>query len=63
MLEFCKEVLTKVSFDRSLFKKELRKAIQWLNGEELTLLRAWCYKTFGRQYGDILTDSFRPGLG
>ena len=31
MLEFCKSILEKVSFDQVLFKKELVKSIQWIN--------------------------------
>ena len=30
MLSFSKSILQKVSFDRALFKKELRKSIYWL---------------------------------
>lgn len=62
MLEFCKKVLTKVSFDRFLFKKELLKAIKWLNKEDLIALKTWCIGQFGNMYGDIIQDSFRPVL-
>ena len=30
MLDFCKKILSKVSFDPSLFKKELTKSVSWL---------------------------------
>ena len=60
MLEFCKEILTKVSFDRILFRKELRKAIKWLQREELVQLKQWCMDTFGTNYKDIILASFRP---
>ena len=60
MLEFCKEILTKVSFDRILFRKELKKAIKWLQREELIQLRQWCMDTFGGRYKDIILASFRP---
>ena len=33
MLELCKEILTKVSFDRYLFQKELKKAIKWIKNQ------------------------------
>jgi hypothetical protein len=63
MLELCKEILTKVSFDRFLFSKELRKAIKWLKGdEEIKHLRTWCMEMFGAKYSDIIKLSFRPGL-
>jgi len=59
MLEFCKNILTKVSFDRILFRKELKKAISWLKTkEEKIQLREWCQNQFGSVYGDIISDSF-----
>lgn len=60
MLEMCKEVLTKVSFDRLLFRKELQKAIRWIKGDDLTRLRQWCLDRFGNLYHDIIISSFRP---
>lgn len=62
MLEFCKKVLMKVSFDRLLFKKELKKAIKWVKKDELVQLKEWCVTKFGHVYGDIITESFRPAL-
>lgn len=62
MLEFCKKVLTNVSFDRKLFKKELNKAIKWVTKEEITQLKNWCIAKFGHIYGDIISDTFRPVL-
>jgi hypothetical protein len=58
MLDYCKEVLTKVSFDQMLFGKELRKAIRWLKGDELLLFRQWCLDTFGHRYREIIVASF-----
>lgn len=58
MLDFCKEVLTKVSFDRFLFRKELQKAIGWLQGEDLVQFRLWCIETFGHRYREIIVASF-----
>ena len=34
MFEYTKEILMKVSFDKVLFKKELKKAVKWLKSEE-----------------------------
>jgi hypothetical protein len=62
MLEFCKKVLTKVSFDKSLFRKELKKAISWVKKEELVLLYEWCLKKFGHKYKNIILNSFQPVL-
>ena len=61
MLDFCKKVLTNVSFDRFLFKKELQKAIKWVSKEELVHLRDWCMSKFGYKYEDIIISSF-PAL-
>ena len=58
MLEFCKNVLSKVSFDRHLFAKELNKSVRWLNKEELKALRDWCIGRYGSRYGDLIQDTF-----
>lgn len=50
MLEYSKKVLKKVSFDVSLFKKELSKAYQNLLEEEIEELMNWVAKNFGAQY-------------
>ncbi|MFN0031268.1 MAG: hypothetical protein ACKVOR_03815 [Flavobacteriales bacterium] len=62
MLELCKQVLTKVSFDRFLFRKELEKAIRWLTGEDLQKLKQWCIDQYGTKYRDVIIASFRPVL-
>ena len=59
MLEFCKKVLLKVSFNRILFKKELIKSVRWLNKSERVMLRAWCIATFGSLYGDVIVEAFK----
>ena len=59
MFEYSKEILTKVSFDRTLFKKELRKAIKWLKYDERKMLMIWCLATFGNKYGDVISQAFR----
>ena len=59
MYEYTKEILTKVSFDRALFKKELKKAVRWLKNEERSLLQAWCIATFGAVYHDIIAEVFK----
>jgi len=41
MLEYTKTVLQKVSFDRSLFKKEVKKAIAILLPQEIEELKKW----------------------
>ncbi len=58
MFEFSKQILQKVSFDRSLFGKELTKSIKWLKKEEALLLKAWCLATFGHVYRDVIMETF-----
>jgi len=58
MLEYVKTILRKVSFDRKLFEKELRKAIKALLIEEIRELKEWCYRKFGHLYPNILNRSF-----
>lgn len=62
MLELCKQVLLKVSFDRLLFRKELTKAIRWVKGEELIQLKNWCLDQFGERYRELILLSFKPAL-
>jgi hypothetical protein len=62
MLELCKKVLLKVSFDRLLFRKELSKAIRWVSQEELIQLKSWCMEQFGPRYRELILLSFKPTL-
>ncbi len=57
MYELCKEILQKVSFDKSLFRKELIKSIKWLKKEELGQLYVWCLSTFVI-YKDVINEVF-----
>lgn len=58
MLEYAKTILSKVSFSRKLFGKELRKCINWVEKENLNELRIWCYTNFKDLYPDILDEAF-----
>ena len=59
MLELTKKTLVNVSFDASLFQKELYKALKWItDGEELKKFRAWCLVEFGQKYPYILYKAF-----
>lgn len=62
MLEYFKTILSKVSFDRWLFEKELRKAINSLIPEEIKTLRDWCYDQFGQIYESVLNKCFSKAL-
>ncbi len=58
MLEFKKRILLKVSFDLSLFEKELKKAFDWLNSADLEQLKLWCYVNFGGRYKPVMDKVF-----
>lgn len=49
MLEYQKQVLRKVSFDKDLFNKELRKSQKWLKPEEMENLEHWAAAEFALQ--------------
>jgi hypothetical protein len=59
MFELSKNILEKVSFDKTLFRKELIKALKWLSPSEKTLLRVWCLATFGHQYREEIREVFK----
>ena len=54
-----KLILQKVSFDRTLFTKELTKAIHWCKPDEKLILKVWCLSTFGHLYRDSIVEVFR----
>lgn len=58
MLDYVKLILTKVSFNRALFEKELRKALKMLLPAEVPDFRAWCYQQFSRIYRRVLKRVF-----
>lgn len=59
MIELTKKVLKKVSFDALLFKKELNKALKWINdAEEVKAFRKWCLVEFGAVYPLIIKEAF-----
>lgn len=58
MLEYVKTILQKVSFNRHLFEKELKKALASLAPKEIKSLRDWCYQKFGEVYQAILNRCF-----
>lgn len=58
MYEMSQFILQKVSFDKTLFRKELTKAIKWLKPKERVLLYGWCLTQFG-MYRDVILEVFR----
>lgn len=59
MLEYVKLILEKVSFDKKLFEKELKKGLDLLVPAEVTELKRWCYAQFGNLYKNLLNRIFR----
>ena len=57
MLRFCKNILQKVSFDKNLFKKELKKSTRFVSKREQMALKIWCLTSFAN-YKDIILDVF-----
>ena len=54
---FLQNYFTKVSFDKNLFKKELKKSTRLVNKKEQMVLKIWCLTTFAN-YKDIILDVF-----
>ena len=46
MLEYCKTILQKVSFSKTLFEKELRKSLTLISKEERVNFILWCKANF-----------------
>lgn len=57
-LGYTKLILAKVSFDPTLFQKELRKALTVLLPKDADMLRSWCYIKFAHRYRDLLDECF-----
>ncbi len=57
MLELSKKILSKVSFDKVLFKKELLKSTMWLNKQEIITLKIWALASFS-EYKNIILEVF-----
>lgn len=59
MIELSKKILIKVSFDRQLFHKELKKALKWIKDtDELQDFKEWCIVEFGHLYPSIIKRVF-----
>lgn len=60
MLNLTKYVLEKISFDKSLFEKELIKASHILKKEDLILLYTWGLIQFTPEYKQLLKEIISP---
>ena len=58
MLDYVKMILLKVSFNKVLFEKELRKSLKMLVPNEVPDFRNWCYQQFARLYRKVLKRAF-----
>lgn len=58
MMEYVKIILIKVSFDKKLFEKELRKGLKLLVPSEIKEFQEWCYKTFSKSFEPVLNKYF-----
>ena len=58
MLDYIKLILLKVSFSKSLFEKELRKALRQIKPADFADLKDWCYTHFARLHRRILKRLF-----
>lgn len=59
MLEHQKLVLQNLANDEPVFKKELRKTLEWLNKDEIRQLEIWLKDTFGNTHDKIIRDTFQ----
>ena len=57
MLELSKKILLQVRFDKSLFRKELKKSINWITKKEIVHLKIWALTSFS-EYKKIILDVF-----
>jgi len=59
MLELSKNILKKVSFDKSLFRKELNKSLKWISPSEKTIFQIWVLATFGNEYKSEILEVYK----
>jgi hypothetical protein len=57
-MEYAMDILPKVSFNKDLFKNELKKCIGRLEEEKIQELHMWCNKNFKEIYPDVLSQVF-----
>ena len=58
MLELSKKILSKVSFDRSLFRKELAKSLNWIHSKEKTMFQILVLSKFGKKYKKYILEIY-----
>ena len=58
MLRYTETILQKVSFNKELFKRELIKAVKWLQKDDVPLLKAYVVLNFGNTHHDVINEVF-----
>lgn len=48
--KYAKMILSKVSFDKTLFKKELEKTLNWLGEHDRIHIKEWVKKNYPSQF-------------
>lgn len=56
MLEVQKKVLDALSYSKTLFKKELKKSMDWLSTEEMANLKKWLKDNFWHTHADVIVE-------
>lgn len=46
MLDYCYKVLTKMSFDKDLFRKEFKKCLGYLTPSDAEILQGWARENY-----------------
>ena len=50
MLEYGYQILQKLSFDKALFHRELKKLVSYLTHDEVQQLKQWLKKNYSSEY-------------
>ncbi len=59
MLEYSKIILSKISFDRRLFRKEYKKAFRSLDSHERIALKQWVRTEWSVLFNSSKSDIFK----
>ncbi len=62
MLEYSKIILSKISFDRRLFRKEYKKAFRSLDSNERIALKQWVRAEWSILFNSSKSDIFQAQL-
>jgi hypothetical protein len=59
MLDYCKIILEKLSFSRTLFRKEYRKSLRFLTPSERNVFRKWVREKYGDHFFKNTTEDLK----